>query len=36
MQKHLFGGKWIRPVTPEGKSALEGWKPDRKLICEDD
>ncbi len=36
MQRHLFGGKWIRPVTPEGKSALIGWKPDRKLICEED
>ena len=28
MQIHLFSGKWIRPVTPEGKAALEGWKPE--------
>jgi len=27
MQRHLFSGKWIRPVTPEGKAALEGWSP---------
>ena len=25
MQRHLFSGKWIRPVTPEGIAALEGW-----------
>ena len=36
MQKHLFSGKWIRPVTPEGQQALKGWKPDRKLVCERD
>ena len=36
MQIHLFRGKWIRPVTPEGKEALRGWKPDRKLIREPD
>ena len=36
MQVHLFRGKWIRPVTPEGKEALRGWKPDRKIICEPD
>ena len=29
MQIHLYSGKWIRPVTPEGKTALQGWKPDR-------
>ena len=29
MQRHLFSGKWIRPVTPEGKAALVGWKPER-------
>ena len=28
MQRHLFKGKWIRPVTAEGLQALEGWKPD--------
>ena len=27
MQIHLFSGKWIRPVTPEGKAAMVGWKP---------
>ncbi|MBQ6060234.1 MAG: MATE family efflux transporter [Clostridia bacterium] len=27
MQLHLFSGKWIRPVTPEGVSAMHGWKP---------
>ena len=34
MQVHLFRGKWIRPVTPEGQEALRGWKPDRKRIAE--
>ena len=29
MQRHLFSGKWIKPVTPEGKAALVGWKPER-------
>ena len=27
MQIHLFSGKWIKPVTPEGRAALEGWSP---------
>ena len=27
MQVHLFRGKWIRPVTPEGRAAMRGWKP---------
>ena len=27
MQRHLFSGKWIKPVTPEGKAALENWTP---------
>ena len=30
MQVHLFRGKWIKPVTPEGQKALLGWKPPRK------
>ena len=30
MQIHLFNGKWIKPVTPEGKAALEGWSPKRR------
>ena len=27
MQRHLFSGKWIKPVTPAGKAALAGWSP---------
>ena len=27
MQAHLFRGKWIKPVTPEGQRALKNWKP---------
>ncbi len=27
MQIHLFSGKWIRPVTPEGIKALREWNP---------
>jgi hypothetical protein len=27
MQRHLFSGKWIRPVTPEGRRALETFDP---------
>ena len=30
MQVHLFRGKWIKPVTPEGQEALKGWKPKLK------
>ena len=30
MQRHLFSGKWIRPVTPEGVAALEGWSPKKR------
>ena len=29
MQRHLFSGKGIKPVTPEGRAALAGWKPER-------
>ena len=29
MQRHLFSGKWIKPVTPEGRAALKGWVPER-------
>ncbi len=36
MQVHLFSGKWIKPVTPEGAAALQGWKPDRQLTGEAD
>ena len=35
MQIHLYRGKWIRPVTPEGQAALQDWKPDLKRICEE-
>ena len=27
MQVHLFRGKWIKPVTPEGIEARAGWTP---------
>ena len=27
MQVHLFRGKWIKPVTTEGRAALADWKP---------
>ncbi len=27
MQRHLFSGKWIRPVTPEGLEALRTFRP---------
>ncbi len=30
MQRHLFSGKWMKPVTPEGQKALAGWKPKLK------
>ena len=30
MQRHLFKGGWIRPVTPEGTRALISWRPDRR------
>ena len=33
MQRHLYKGKWIRPVTPEGRAALADWKPDREKAC---
>ena len=29
MQVHLFRGKWIKPVTPEGKAALAAWQAER-------
>ncbi len=33
MQRHLYKGTWIRPVTPEGRAALADWKPDREKAC---
>ena len=35
MQRHLFKGKWIRPVTSEGIKALVDWKPSVKEAGED-
>ena len=29
MQRHLYSGKWIRPVTPEGREALKSFQPRR-------
>ena len=29
MQRRLYSGKWIRPVTPEGLLAMKTWTPDR-------
>ena len=29
MKAHLFRGRWIKPVTPEGRAALAAWKPER-------
>ena len=30
MQVHLFRGKWLKPVTPEGAAALKGWRPPKR------
>ncbi len=30
MQIHLHRGKWIKPVTAEGRAARINWKPDRR------
>ena len=30
MQFHLYSGKWIKPVTPQGKAALETFRAARK------
>ncbi len=35
MQRHLFNGRWIRPVTPEGRDALAAWHPDIRNPGED-
>ena len=35
MQRHLFKGTWIRPVTPDGTLALRDWKPDVRNPGED-
>ena len=26
MQRHMYSGKWIRPVTPEGQAAMERFR----------
>ena len=33
MQVHLFRGKWIKPVTPEGQQAMVGWKPPKRKMA---
>lgn len=30
MQRHLYSGAWIKPVTPEGRAALAAWRRDRE------
>ena len=32
MQRHLFSGKWIRPVTPEGVEALRDFHPQGRIF----
>lgn len=35
MQRHMYSGKWIRPVTPEGQAALPAfreWKANKKAL----
>jgi putative MATE family efflux protein len=27
MQLHLYSGKWLKPVTPEGEAAMKNWTP---------
>ncbi len=31
MQRHMYSGKWIRPVTPEGQAALPAF---RQMLCQ--
>jgi len=26
MQRHMYSGKWVRPVTPEGQAALPAFR----------
>ena len=35
MQIHLFRGKWIKPVTPEGIAAKANWRPPRARAAVD-
>ncbi len=32
MQVHMYSGKWIKPVTPEGKTGLEEFKKKREQL----
>jgi hypothetical protein len=32
MQVHMYSGKWIKPVTPEGKTGLEAFKKKREQL----
>ncbi len=32
MQVHMYSGKWIKPVTPEGKAGLEAFKKKREQL----
>lgn len=34
MQIHMYSGKWIRPVTPEGKAALPAFMEEKKKKAE--
>ena len=34
MQIHLFSGKWIKPVTPEGRAALASFRQSRKALVD--
>ena len=34
MQRHMYSGKWIRPVTPEGQAALPAFMEARKAKTE--
>ena len=34
MQLHMYSGKWVRPVTPEGKAALPAFMAERRLSRE--
>ena len=30
MQRHMYSGRWVRPVTPEGQAALPAFQEKRK------
>ena len=30
MQRHMYSGRWVRPVTPEGQAALPAFREARK------